>query len=672
MQSRGLRPNGHVGMRRTLTPQRRGDRGPGRTAGFTVSAMALAGILLVLSCGDGAVEPAPPPLAPVATTVTVSPASATLIALGETARLTAEVRDQNGQVMAEATIAWASSDAAVAAVDASGQVTAAANGSATITATVGSVSGTATVTVAQVVSAVTVTPAADTLVAFGDTVRLVAEATDANGHGVAGTEFLWESSDEGVAAVDGSGRVTAAGNGTATITATADDASGTAGVAVMQAPDSVAIVPSEATIAALGDTLRLRAEAFDANGHGVAGAQFLWESSDDAVAAVDGSGLVTAAGNGAATITASADGARGESAITVAANRAPAARDSIPSHTMILGNAASVQVTPFFSDPDGDVLSYSATSSDGQVLGVSVTGSALRVVALAPGTATVTVTATDPGGLSATQSTSVEGTTSILTAIQDMDAFLDECPENDPAYARIRQDFEVRRDDEVVTHPLVVCSEPVSEMPQENYWEMSYALQTFQSLRLAYYMNDGTEGRLPWTDKGLYDWMASNVAGVNYKTAPSYGYCCDVINGKLYISSPLTWLDGSETGPAIFPLIGYFALGTLAFLVHEARHADDDDPGHVGGCGLGPGACDATYDLTNLGGYGVHYWMHASWATGYLNVGIGCSERAVQYVEAAKWGANVLVRHFVTNPPPEVVPQPPHGGPCIPLDTPWK
>lgn len=139
-------------------------------------AVALSAILTVsawaAACGDATVEPPPP--APVPTTVTVSPASATLTAIEATARFTAEVRDQNGQVMAGTTVSWASSDASVAVVDASGQVTAAANGSATITATAGLASGTAAVTVAQVVSAVTITPAADTLMALGDTVRLVA------------------------------------------------------------------------------------------------------------------------------------------------------------------------------------------------------------------------------------------------------------------------------------------------------------------------------------------------------------------------------------------------------------------------------------------------------------------------------------------------------------------
>ena len=114
---------------------------------FRIPAMAAAGIaMLVLSCGDGAVEPPAAP-APVVATVTVNPGSAAFSALGETARFTAEVRDQNGQVMSGAAVAWASSDASVATVDASGVATAAANGSATITATAGSVTGTAAVTV---------------------------------------------------------------------------------------------------------------------------------------------------------------------------------------------------------------------------------------------------------------------------------------------------------------------------------------------------------------------------------------------------------------------------------------------------------------------------------------------------------------------------------------------
>ncbi|MDE2663339.1 MAG: Ig-like domain-containing protein [Gemmatimonadota bacterium] len=220
-----------------------GDRGlPG--AGFAIP--AIVGIAaLVLSCGDDGVGPTAPPArppGPAATTVTINPSSATFTALGETAQLAAEVQDQTGQVMAGAAVAWASSDASVASVAASGLVTAAANGRVTITATAGSASGTAAVTVEQEVSAIAVSPAAATLVAFGGTLRLVAEASDANSHAVAGSEFSWSSSDTLVAQVDDSGLVTGVDEGTATITAEAGGASGEAEITTVENPDRAALV----------------------------------------------------------------------------------------------------------------------------------------------------------------------------------------------------------------------------------------------------------------------------------------------------------------------------------------------------------------------------------------------------------------------------------------------
>ena len=128
-----------------------------------VIAAVVSATLWVYACGDGTTEP--PPYFPEPATV-VSPATAELTALGATAQLSAEVRDQNNAVMTRATVTWASSAAAVATVSASGLVTAVANGNATITATAGSASGSATVTVAQEVSAVAVTPAETTLAAL--------------------------------------------------------------------------------------------------------------------------------------------------------------------------------------------------------------------------------------------------------------------------------------------------------------------------------------------------------------------------------------------------------------------------------------------------------------------------------------------------------------------------
>ncbi|MDE2719790.1 Ig-like domain-containing protein [Candidatus Palauibacter polyketidifaciens] len=120
----------------------------------------LAGPGWLAGCGDSTTDPVPPPPPPPdpprATTVAVSPAAAELAALGATVQLAAEVRDQNGQVMAGAAVTWTSGSPGVATVSASGLVTAVGNGTATITATAGSAAGSSTVTVAQADRAVLV------------------------------------------------------------------------------------------------------------------------------------------------------------------------------------------------------------------------------------------------------------------------------------------------------------------------------------------------------------------------------------------------------------------------------------------------------------------------------------------------------------------------------------
>ena len=95
----------------------------------------------------------------------------------------------------------------------------------------------------------------------------------------------WSSADTTVATVDSTGLATAIAGGATTIAATAGEVSGAAVVKVMQSAGSVVVSPSADTVA-LGDTLRLTAEAFDANGHAVDGAEFRWASSDGAVARV--------------------------------------------------------------------------------------------------------------------------------------------------------------------------------------------------------------------------------------------------------------------------------------------------------------------------------------------------------------------------------------------------
>ena len=96
------------------------------------------------------------------------------------------------------------------------------------------------------------------------------------------------------------------------------------------------------------------------------------------------------------------------SATVVQPNRAPVAVGSIPARTVKVGiDAAAIDVSGYFSDPDSDALTYTAASSDTTKATVSVSNSTATIIAAGVGTATITVTASDPDGLSATQSISV-------------------------------------------------------------------------------------------------------------------------------------------------------------------------------------------------------------------------------------------------------------------------
>ena len=219
--------------------------------------------------------------------------------------------------MAGTVLTWSSSEAGVAGVDATGLVTAAGNGTATITAATGSATGSATVVVEQEALALSLTPEDVAFRALGDTLRLLAEGTDANGHPV---EVTWSSSDAAVATVDPSGLVTAAGNGTATITATAGRTAAGAAVSVEQEVVALSGLPAADTLlwyGEPGDTLRLLAEAVDANGHPVEGVRVGWSSSLALVAPVDSGGLVRGLSEGVTTITATADSLRASTELTV-------------------------------------------------------------------------------------------------------------------------------------------------------------------------------------------------------------------------------------------------------------------------------------------------------------------------------------------------------------------
>ncbi|TMJ02801.1 MAG: hypothetical protein E6H01_06260, partial [Bacillati bacterium ANGP1] len=250
--------------------------------------------------------------------VTVSPAAPS-VQVGQTVQLAATPKDAGGAALTGRVVTWASNNTGVATVNGTGLVTGVAAGSATITATSEGTNGTAALTVSVVpVASVTVTPATASIQA-GQTVQLSATPKDAGGAALTGRVVTWASSATGVATVSGSGLVTGGAAGSATITATSEGQSGTAGVTVSIVPvASVTVTPATASIST-GQTVQLTGTPKDASGTALTGRVVTWATSNAGVATVSGSGLVTGVAAGSATITATSEGKNGTAALTVTA-----------------------------------------------------------------------------------------------------------------------------------------------------------------------------------------------------------------------------------------------------------------------------------------------------------------------------------------------------------------
>ena len=230
--------------------------------------------------------------------------------------------------------------------------------------------------------------------------------------------FTASSSDTGVATVSVSTATVALNAkavGTATITITAADPGGLTAslthsitVVTNQAPVVKNPIPNQTVNA--GSTTDITASGYFREPDGDT-LTFTASSSDTGVATVSVSSAtvtITGVAAGTATITVTATDPKGASvsqtcSATVAGNRSPTTVGTIPDGTLTLGGSANVNLASYFSDPDGDTLTYTASSSNTNILTVSMSNTTATITGMSPGTATITFTATDPGGLSATR-----------------------------------------------------------------------------------------------------------------------------------------------------------------------------------------------------------------------------------------------------------------------------
>jgi trimeric autotransporter adhesin len=148
-------------------------------------------------------------------------------------------------------VTWSSSTIAKATVSAGGLLKGVAAGSATITATLGSVTGSTSVTVtAPSITSISVTPD-DMTLAIGVGQQYIASAIYSDGSiQDLVTGVTWTSSNNSVATVDGNGLATTLMAGTTTITATVGTFTDSSVITVVPAHlQSITLTPTNVTLA---------------------------------------------------------------------------------------------------------------------------------------------------------------------------------------------------------------------------------------------------------------------------------------------------------------------------------------------------------------------------------------------------------------------------------------
>ncbi|MDG0791516.1 Ig-like domain-containing protein [Cohnella ginsengisoli] len=244
--------------------------------------------------------------------MTLDKTSAT-VSLGRTQQLKATVAPANASF---AEVTWSSSDTSVATVDANGLVTTLSTGTTTIAAASvdnPSIKGTAVINVVPVMVTGLMLDKSTLNLMIGTTKPITAAVMPADAYN---KKIVWSSSDESIATVDASGRVTGHLAGTAVVTAVTDDGGFTKTLTVNVQSTPVAVTGiatdkaafyfasdafSTTNPSAVLPSVQLKAAIAPEDATNL---DVEWKSNNPSIATVDAFGVVTARKPGVAFITA--------------------------------------------------------------------------------------------------------------------------------------------------------------------------------------------------------------------------------------------------------------------------------------------------------------------------------------------------------------------------------
>ena len=236
--------------------------------------------------------------------VIAAPERITMLQKGSVS-LAVSVTDKDDQLITGAAVSFTSSDASIVTVTNLGVVNSVGPaGTTSVIAKSGEASTTIPVTVQQVASVIVLTPDPISIQQKA-TLQLNAKVLDAVGAEVQGAPITFASGNPSILAVSSSGLLTSLGAaGTTSVTASSGTAAHGAPVVITQVATDLLVSPPSPVIAPHGQ-VQLTATVVDAIGAPMPIAGLTWTSSDESIATVSGSALVSAAGQtGHASVTA--------------------------------------------------------------------------------------------------------------------------------------------------------------------------------------------------------------------------------------------------------------------------------------------------------------------------------------------------------------------------------
>lgn len=248
--------------------------------------------------------------------------------IGDTAQLgaTCTYYDQSTEDCTSS-VTWTIADvtgSSVATVSAFGLVTSANSGSATVTATKGSITDTATVMVADTLQSITLSPTSISDLPVGSTSGLTATCAYAISDATTCPTLTWTSNDTSVATV-ADGTVTGVAAGTTSVKASSGsiESSAVSVEVVVDEITAISVTPTSVSELETGSTSNLSASCTWSVSSTTSCGTLTWNSSSESVATVSASGVVTAVAAGSTNITAATGSVTSNSVAVTVVNAEP-------------------------------------------------------------------------------------------------------------------------------------------------------------------------------------------------------------------------------------------------------------------------------------------------------------------------------------------------------------